>query len=95
MSSDATEFARRLNLPQSYKEHIDGGSRSMDVVVKIRGIEVARKTTLYSAARSQASITACQCSTGPTHSLAVDLSRDVRLAPCDGCASPLARRSEG
>ena len=47
MSSDALEFSKRANLPQANKRHIDGGPRTSDVVITIRGIEVARKTTLY------------------------------------------------
>ena len=43
----ATEFSRRRNLPGAYVEHLDGGKRSMTVVIKVNGVQVASKTTVY------------------------------------------------
>lgn len=46
-TADSREFGRRSALPGAYREHVDGGKRTMDVVIKVRGQVVARKTTVY------------------------------------------------
>lgn len=59
MANDEAEYARRLNLPGATKRHVDGGRRSMTVVVSIRGVTIATKTLLYKRGKVVAEMYGC------------------------------------